>query len=235
MRDECKVLAFMCLTNSNWHVGKQKGLWVRELSSSQSYWAWGGLIPTMSQWDAERPFLSFNQSTFCLFRIGIEWGDRQGQRRLAINLFDNFLLIDGLSSPQGFTVSLQRFTFHVASQTQLSGNLSVDSLIVASGWAGSDWRRFGAFYQRILIPPTFAFLLSAQNVRQVDNHLTRYLLKVFSHSCQVSCFHLTNTPWPENPRNAISDARPSVREPLYSFPRDEKHCHWNSVLLLLSP
>lgn len=89
-------------------------------------------------------FCPLIKALFSLFRIGIEWWDRQGQRRLAINLFNNFLLSDGLSSLQVFAVSLQRFTFDVASQTQLGGNLSVVSLIIASEWAGrlEAFRRF---------------------------------------------------------------------------------------------
>lgn len=171
----------------------------------------------MSQWDAERPFLSFNQSTFCLFRIRIEWLDRQGQRRLAINLFNNFLLIDGLSSPQGFTVFLQRFTFNVAFQT-VSWKSFRGQSHCSVRISRERLEAFWCFVSKNTHFSDICVLLSAQNVRQVDNHLTRYLLKVFSHSCQVSCFPLTNTPWPENQRNAISDARPSAREPLYSFP-----------------
>lgn len=199
-------------------MGQEKVLWVRKLPSSQSYWVWRCFF---LQWANEMQRDRFGpliKALFSLFRIGIEWWDRQGQRRLAINLFNNFLLSDGLSSPQVFAVSLQRFTFDVASQTQLGGNLSVVSLIIASEWAG----RLVAF-RRFLSKNTdssdiICICFSVQTVKQVDSYLTRYLLKVFSHSSRVSCFPLTNTPWPANQRNAISDARPSVREPLYSFP-----------------
>lgn len=59
---------------------------------------------------------------------------------------------------------------------------------------------------------------SVQNVRPTDSHLTQYLLKVFSHSREVSCFASTDTPWQANQKNAISDTRASAREPLFGFP-----------------
>lgn len=152
----------------------------------------------------------------------------------ARHLFNNFHLSDGLSSLQLFTFSLQRFAFNVTAQKRLSGNHVVFlwSVSLYHHNVLADWRQ-GAFRPFLLkIPPAVicvCYNLSiCSNMREVDGSL---MWDSLSHSNEVYCFPLTDTPWPATGRNLISKPRASTREPL-SLGFLVQHCNdkyrdWN--------